>query len=96
MTITKCTPGHPYELYVDREDLEQNGLHARLYTRDPGGCWAVYAYDVGPYLVSTHPSEVGALRAAVSYAASADVVWLPWGLGLTDAIKQSETTKAQA
>ena len=47
MTITKYTPDQAYGLTVDRADLEQNGLNAVLRTRDPGGCWAVYAYDVG-------------------------------------------------
>lgn len=75
MTITKYTPDQAYGLTVDRAD--------------PGGCWAVYAYDVGPYVVSVHATELDAYKAAV--ASSANVVWLPWGTELTDALKTPET-----
>lgn len=90
MSTTK--PGDPYALTVDRDDLEQNGLHAVLRARDPGGCWAVYAYDVGAYVVSVHASELDAYKAAV--ASSANVVWLPWGTELGDALKTPETGQA--
>lgn len=94
MSTTK--PGHPYALTVDRDDLEQNGLHAVLRTRDPGGCWAVHAHgDSGPHILTVHATEIDALRAAVAhYMPDASAVWLPWGIELGDALKTPETGQA--
>lgn len=57
----------------------------------PEGCWAAYAYDYGPYLLSVHPTEVEALRAAVD--GSGYSVFLPWGMRLADAIKMAEPSR---
>lgn len=54
------------------------------------GCWAAYASDYIPYLISVHPTEVEALRAAVDYGAGG-VVPLPWGMALADAIKAADS-----
>lgn len=51
------------------------------------GCWAAYSYDHGPYLLSVHPTEVEALRAAVDGYGNA--CFLPWGTSLTDAIERT-------
>lgn len=53
--------------------------------RSRSGCWAAYGNDWGPYLISVHPTEVEALRAAVDGFGHA--VFLPWGMRLADAIE---------
>lgn len=52
------------------------------------GCWAVYGYDVHAEAYSVHASEIDALREAVG--GYYRVVFWPWGVRLTDAIKLAE------
>jgi hypothetical protein len=94
MSITPYRPDPPdgYGFTVDEEDFETNGLRARLSPRDPGGCWAAYMYDVGPVLLSVHPVEIDALRAALEYGIGGHVVWLPWGMDLTEAEAAAKAT----
>lgn len=59
------------------------------------GVWAVYVWDDRPVLVGAYPNELDALRAAVQGRGDG-VVWLPWGMDLTDAIAAHDAKKAQA
>lgn len=61
----------------------------------PGGVWAVYAYDGPPQLVVAHASELEAYKAAM-YARADGVVWLPYGMGLGEAIKAGQVPEGTA
>lgn len=50
------------------------------------GCWVVYAYDNGPYLVAAFDTELNALRHLNRQAAGyGKVMFLPWGKDLREA-----------
>ena len=82
-----------YGFEVSRADLEANGLHARLKPANPGGCWAVYYYDMRAEVESVHAHEIAALRAALTSDMHAQVVWMPWGTRLDAAIAAAEAAK---
>ena len=59
------------------------------------GCWAVYWYDMRAEIESVHAHEIDALRAALTSDMHAQVVWLPWGTRLDDAIAAAEAAKKE-
>ena len=52
------------------------------------GIWVVYDNDWGPYLISAHPSEVEAMRAAQKYQSK--VAYIKWGEDFEPAVRRAE------
>lgn len=57
------------------------------------GCWAVVWHDMCAVVESVHAHEIDALRAALASDMHAQVVWMPWGVRLDDAMKATEAAK---
>lgn len=57
------------------------------------GCWAVVWHDMCAVVESVHAHEIDALRAALASDMHAQVVWMPWGMRLGDAIASAEAAR---